>query len=437
MQRTILVLYTTIYRTGGDKFARAAATLASEKAREFPGCNVICEAVESKAAFVASSERVRTAGREILEFHFIGHSGVYGIMFGTDKWPEQFSPHEWRQLSIPFAENARFYFHACRTARWFAPFIARTLKVRTFGHWWYTTISLSPRTFVWEALSLSRDPALHVISCPGKKSHGVLASPFKYSGLARAIPMLEFAPSDEEIDTSYDSVAELYDETFADITVRGDEWSWLTAQLGRTEEKRVLDIGCGNGALLQQLSGRIASGTGVDASVNMIAQAKKRCAAQSNLDFATIVGPHLPFPDDSFDVVVSLLSFRYLDWDPMIAEILRVLKPGGRFLVVDMVAAPVELREVPALVEGKVRGITQRVSKARYGTALKRMVTDSRWQTMLKYNPIRSQHEMKWFLESRFPGNGVEILNVGWNSRVIAFDSGPVHVKRVAPTAYP
>ena len=43
--------------------------------------------------------------------------------------------------------------------------------------------------------------------------------------------MLEFAP-EKNVDTTYDSVAMLYDETFADIGVRADEWNWLMKSRG-------------------------------------------------------------------------------------------------------------------------------------------------------------------------------------------------------------
>jgi len=45
----------------------------------------------------------------------------------------------------------------------------------------------------------------------------------------------------------------------------------------------------------------------------------------------------LPFDEAKFDVVISLMSFRYLDWDPLLREVKRVMKPGGKFLIVDMV----------------------------------------------------------------------------------------------------
>src|SRR5205807_2773712 len=111
-----------------------------------------------------------------------------------------------------------------------------------------------------------------------------------------------------------------------------------------------------------------------------------------------IDGPFLPFADNSFDCILSLLSFRYLDWDPMLKEILRVLKPDGEIFVVDMVAAPVRLREFPQFIRNKISAYTQRMSEPAYFRSLSRMVKDPRWAQMLKYNPMRAEHEMKWYL---------------------------------------
>lgn len=90
---------------------------------------------------------------------------------------------------------------------------------------------------------------------------------------------------------------------------------------------------------------------------------------------------------------MSVLSFRYLDWDPVIHEILRVLKPGGELLIVDMVAAPVRWRELPRFLADKARAYLQRVTRPGYFRALRRMVSDRRWQIMLQYNPMRAEHE--------------------------------------------
>ena len=150
-----------------------------------------------------------------------------------------------------------------------------------------------------------------------------------------------------------------------------------------------------------------------------------------------INGPALPFDDASFDVVISLMSFRYLDWDPLLAEIKRVTKPGGKFLVVDMVTVPVKTSEFPRLLKDKLRAISARKKNREYDRNLQRLVSHPDWKKMLEYNPIRSEHEMKWYLESRFPGRKVEILNMAWNSRIVAFDSGPVVRGVEAKLTYP
>lgn len=436
-QDVILIVYTTRYRDGGAKFDRAARTMEAEKRSAFPGAEIRREPVESKQEFLAALDRAGQEGRKISELHFIGHSGMYGPMFGTTSWPEQFSPYEWRTLSIPFAAEGRAFFHACRTGRWFAPFFARTFKVPVHGNHWYTTFSTRPDRFRMEPLFPAKPGPLYVIGCPGRKSHGMIGSLKKYSGFMRAEEMKRFEPREIEGDASYDSVSDLYDDVFSDITVRADEWQWLRSRIRDRKGLRVLDIGCGNGSLLRTLSPFMASGAGVDRSAGMIGAAKKNCAAYPHLSFHEVNSPGLPFPDKSFDMVISLLSFRYLDWDPIMNEIRRVLAPGGRLLVVDMVTAPVRFREVPGFLAGKVRNLLQLTKNSRYRRALRRMVSDRRWRMMLKHNPIRAEHELKWYLESRFAGRKVEVLNIGWSSRILAFDSGALEPGVVPPLTYP
>jgi ubiquinone/menaquinone biosynthesis C-methylase UbiE len=428
----IWVGYTTLYRGGGPKFERAARTMADEKRAQDPDARVRLERVESKRDFVEAMKRVGREGETLSELHFIGHSGMYGPMFRTTSMPEQFSPFEWSQLSLPFAPGAEARFHACRTARWFAPHFARQFGVATYGYHGYTTISARPDAFRWEGLA--KDAPLYVIACPGRKSHGLLGSLLKYGG-AKAESMARFEPTEPEGDVTYDAVAALYDEAFSDISVRRDECRWIEAHL--PADARVLDVGCGNGALLTSLQGRIASGVGVDSSDKMIERARARGRAHPKLAFETIEGPCLPFPDRSFDVIVSLLSFRYLDWDPMMNEMRRVLAPNGKILIVDMVTAPVALKEAGRLALSKARQVRGHLANPRFASALRKMVSDPSWKTMLRYNPIRSEHELKWYLESRFPGRTTELLNVGWNARVLAFDSGPLATGWVAPQSYP
>lgn len=413
-----------------------AKTLAREKTESGFKGEVIAQAVESKRELLRIFDQTSAAGNRIAEFHFVGHSGMYGPMFGSIAFPEQFSPYEWETLDIPFAEGASAYFHCCRSARWFAPFFSRTFNVKSHGFFWYTTFSRSRKRFR-HAGSDATAERLYTIGCKGRKSHGLGASVLKFAGLMPAEDMKEFTPAPPTGDISYNHVASLYDQAFADIRVRQDEWQWIEAHFPKGPGIRVLDIGCGNGALLNALSGQIAYGAGVDESGAMLERARQRNASNPNLEFVRINSPALPFSDASFDVVISLMSFRYLDWDPLLKEVKRVTKPGGKFLIVDMVTDPVGRREYPRLLKDKLRTILRRQTNSSFNSSLQRLVSHPDWKKMVEYNPIRSEHEMKWYLESRFPGQKMETLNLGWNARMVAFDSGPVERGVEVKLTYP
>jgi ubiquinone/menaquinone biosynthesis C-methylase UbiE len=435
----IWIGYTTHYREGSDKFARAARTLQGDLARRYPKQMVVLEPLRRKADFVAAMRRIEGTGQRIEELHFIGHSGMYGIMFGTKSWPEQLSPHEWRSLRIPFADGASAHFHACRSARWFAPFFARTFGVRTFGHQGYTTVSTRPDRFRFEGLRTRRGGPLYLISVPGRKTHGLFGAVYKYAFSPRAIPMRACEP-DGAPHTGYDSVAELYDRAFSDIRLRGDEWRWLCQRLEQAFPRagrapRVLDLGCGNGALLEALAERIELGVGVDVSSAMIARARSRVTHA--LRFETISGPSLPFSDRSFDVVTSFLSFRYLDWDPVLREIRRVLSPGGRLLIVDMVEKPLGWSDARLAIRSLVNHRRRRLRQRRFTRDLQALTTHPAWRRMLEHNPIRAEHEYRWYLESRFPGRKVETLNVSRRARLVAFDSGALEPGMPLPMSFP
>jgi len=452
---SIVIVYTTKYRLGGRQFPVVARTLADEKREAGFEGEIMCQAVESKRDVLKIFDDLKAAGKKIGEFHFVGHSGMYGPMFGTVAFPEQFSPYEWESMEIPFADGASAYFHCCRSARWFAPFFARTFGIKAYGFFWYTTFSRSREKYRY-AGDATEGP-LYTIGCKGRKSHGLLASARKFAGAMPAEKMKAFEPTSVNGDASYNKVAELYDAAFTDIRVRRDEWRWLNEHLPMGKIS-ILDIGCGNGALLNALSERIESGVGVDESEAIVERARARNGQISdlrsgvsspggeisdprneisNLRFERISGPILPFADASFDVVISLMSFRYLDWDPLLSEIKRVTKPGGKFLVVDMVTVPVKVSEYVQLFRDKLRTRAAQKSNPEFDGALNDLVTHPDWKKMLEFNPIRSEHEMRWYLESRFPGQKIETLNTAWNSRIVAFDSGPVEMGIEVKLSYP
>jgi len=425
--RRALIIYTTQYRDGGQRFQLVARTLAKEK--KASGLEVILHPTETKAEVKAVFNTLADENKLIDEFHFVGHSGMYGPMFGTIQYPEQFSPHEVRILRIPFAPNAEAYFHCCRSARWFAPYFSRVQHVTAYGYHWYTAFSKTRDRYSM-VLSHEKLEDLYCFGCPGKKSHGLFASLKKYSGTMKAETFRKFEDKSDAIDTSYNPVADLYNETFSDIKVRRDELRWINKCLPPTENKVVLDIGCGNGALLRELSPRFKTGIGIDASARLIDLARKWGSLKGNLSYHVVDGPAIPLEDHSVDVVISMLSFRYLDWDPIMKEIERVLRKDGKLIVVDMVTAPVKWKEIPQFVRDKMREYVNRVSNRRWHATLQKLVTHPAWAEMLKFNPIRAEHEMRWYLESRFPGRKVKVINTGYNSRILAFDS--VNMENIA-----
>jgi ubiquinone/menaquinone biosynthesis C-methylase UbiE len=153
--------------------------------------------------------------------------------------------------------------------------------------------------------------------------------------------------------------------TAADATTRGHLIRWARlydplvnlVTLGRATAMRaqaadlaairpgesVLDVGCGTGELTRRAlirvgpTGRVC---GIDPSAEMIAVARRKAArAGVGIDYRVAAIEALPLPDATFDVVLSSFMMHHLpdDLKPRgLAEVRRVLKPGGRLLIVDL-----------------------------------------------------------------------------------------------------
>jgi len=135
----------------------------------------------------------------------------------------------------------------------------------------------------------------------------------------------------------------------------------------------VLDVGCGTGTLAieaQQYVGVAGHVAGIDPGTQQIARARSKAARRYlPVDFQIGVIGHLPFPDASFDVVLSTIMMHHLS-DRLkregLAEITRVLKPGGRLVVADFKRSETRSQQLQkkSVRFGSVRDLPELIKEA-------------------------------------------------------------------------
>lgn len=126
----------------------------------------------------------------------------------------------------------------------------------------------------------------------------------------------------------FDRTAELYADH-----ARGRDWSGLIAWCRPQPGDRALDVCAGPGLLSAALRSTVAAATAVDASAALLALAPEgveRVHAQAE---------RLPFEDGSFDLVTCVMALHHVASPPRaLDEMARVLAPGGRIVLEDMIA---------------------------------------------------------------------------------------------------
>lgn len=106
------------------------------------------------------------------------------------------------------------------------------------------------------------------------------------------------------------------------------------------EFERILEIGCGFGAGIKAIDSVLSPRfiNAVDLDEKMIESARKRCKdIKADLIIDVADAESLPFANNSFDAVIELTIFHHIpNWRNAVAEVARVLKPGGIFLYEDL-----------------------------------------------------------------------------------------------------
>lgn len=109
---------------------------------------------------------------------------------------------------------------------------------------------------------------------------------------------------------------------------------WIVSHYAIPAGAKVLELGCGTGSMWVNYLHLVADAelTLTDFSAGMLETARKNLPAQHNLSFQVVDIQDIPFPDDSFDVVIAnMMLYHVPDLHRGLAEVRRVLKSGGSF----------------------------------------------------------------------------------------------------------
>ncbi|PWT79325.1 MAG: methyltransferase type 11 [Acidobacteria bacterium] len=134
----------------------------------------------------------------------------------------------------------------------------------------------------------------------------------------------------------YDKQATSYDRTWRRYIAR--TLGFLKATISFRSSDKILDIACGTGEFERLILREHPDQQmiGIDISENMLNFAREKCRAYPNAAFLKADASALPFPDQTFDLVVTANSLHYFDKPSVsLAEMRRVLLPAGSLVILD------------------------------------------------------------------------------------------------------
>jgi len=116
----------------------------------------------------------------------------------------------------------------------------------------------------------------------------------------------------------------------------GEDLERLIAVAAPGSGERALDLGCGVGHTLRRIAPLVAFAVGADATLEMLQAGRASVVSAPNAAFAQSDATALPFADASFDLVTCrLAAHHFTDAAGAFREVARVLRPGGRLVLVD------------------------------------------------------------------------------------------------------
>jgi ubiquinone/menaquinone biosynthesis C-methylase UbiE len=130
---------------------------------------------------------------------------------------------------------------------------------------------------------------------------------------------------------------------FAELPGHSQSIQMLIEMSGVSSTDTVLDVACGPGLVACELAPYAKHVAGIDITPRMIEQAKERQQEKSLNNLTWQVGDvlPLPFPDSQFSIVLTRYTFHhFLNPKAVLSEMIRVCKPGGRVIIVDVVQSP-------------------------------------------------------------------------------------------------
>lgn len=173
---------------------------------------------------------------------------------------------------------------------------------------------------------------------------------------------------------------------------QGPDLDMLVEWLEPSKDMKILDIATGGGHVAKRLAPKVAHVFATDLTKTMLDQTAEFLYDFKNIDYIIADAEQLPFLDATFDVVTCRVAAHHFPRPQhFIAEVARVLKPGGKFMFIDNIAPDAEHLDI----------FINKLEKARDYSHVHEY-TISEWKTMMAKNDLQLVQEHSWKKKLQF-----------------------------------